>query len=234
MQVHRQGSQAHNWYIVEDGGKATVIDAGCSREFPQLLRGLAAAGLALDDVEVILITHAHADHFGFAKEAMDGGLDVRVHEDEEERALGRYRGRFSVTPQELPLWKPTVLRALIQLARRGVMKLPFVASIETFADDETIDAPGRPRVIHTPGHTEGHAAFYLPEHQALFTGDAIATMSLSGGGRGPQMLADVFHNDPALARESLQRLAGVATRMVYPGHGHPKEGEVSDMVEAIV
>ena len=45
MQIHRQGTAAHNWYIVEDAGKATVIDAGCSKEFPHLVKGLAAIGL---------------------------------------------------------------------------------------------------------------------------------------------------------------------------------------------
>ena len=230
MQIHRMGSPAHNWYLIDDGGKATVIDAGCSKEFPDLVAGLASAGMTLEDVEVVLITHAHSDHFGFAKEAIEGGLTVRVHEEEEERALGRYRGKFAVTPQELPLWKPSVIRVMLHLVRRGVMKLPFVASVDTFADGDTIDAPGRPTVVHTPGHTEGHAAFHLADAGVLFSGDAFVTMSRTGGDPGPQMLADPFHNDPAQARQSLQRLATLDTRIIYPGHGEPIAGQIADLV----
>lgn len=63
--IHRLGSSHHNFYVITEGGKATVIDAGCSKEWPKLVEGLTAIGLALNDVEAIIVTHAHADHIGF-------------------------------------------------------------------------------------------------------------------------------------------------------------------------
>jgi glyoxylase-like metal-dependent hydrolase (beta-lactamase superfamily II) len=37
--------------------------------------------------------------------------------------------------------------------------------------------PGRPRVLHTPGHTGGHCAFVLEERGALIAGDLLCTLN---------------------------------------------------------
>ncbi len=95
-EIIRLGSHAHNFYVVVDGGKATVVDAGCARELPKLEKALAVMGMGLDDVEAVLVTHAHADHFGFAGEVIDRDVSVKVHEDEATRAAGTYEGRFAV------------------------------------------------------------------------------------------------------------------------------------------
>jgi hydroxyacylglutathione hydrolase len=64
-------------------------------------------------------------------------------------------------------------------------------------------------VIDTPGHTEGHIAFWLPEARLAFTGDALFAM---GCGRIPAGAA------PAMWR-SLERLAALPDETeVYCGH----------------
>jgi hypothetical protein len=30
--IHRLGTSYHNFYVITEGGKATVVDAGCSKE----------------------------------------------------------------------------------------------------------------------------------------------------------------------------------------------------------
>ena len=104
------GTGGHNFYVIRDGDEATIIDAGCSREWRKLVRGLASIGLALEAVAGIVATHAHADHFGFAKKAGEQGLPVAVHESEETRALGTYTGRFAVSASELPFFNVSALK----------------------------------------------------------------------------------------------------------------------------
>ena len=103
--VYALGSRGHNFYVLRDGDEVTVIDAGCSREWRKLARGLASIGLSIDAVAGIVVTHAHADHIGFGKKAAGEGVPVSVHDDDEPRALGTYTGRYAVSPSELPIFR---------------------------------------------------------------------------------------------------------------------------------
>ena len=123
---------------------------------------------------------------------------------------------------------------LFALLRAGITRAPRVKDIETFDDGETLDVPGRPRAIHTPGHTEGHAAFYMEDRGLLFTGDGLVTMNLKGGRRGPQLLAEVFHTDAEQARASLSLMKDLDTNLVLPGHGDPWSGQARAAVEKVL
>jgi glyoxylase-like metal-dependent hydrolase (beta-lactamase superfamily II) len=50
------GTRGHNFFILRDGDEATVIDAGCSREWPKLVKGLGSIGLSLEAVAGIVET----------------------------------------------------------------------------------------------------------------------------------------------------------------------------------
>jgi len=229
--LYRLGSGYHNFYVFVEGGKATVVDAGCSKEWPDLVDCLASIGLTPQDVEAIIVTHAHADHIGFGREAADHHVRVEVHEEEEPRALGTYEGKAAVAPTELPLWRLQTWRFSIALIRAGVMKQPRLRSVETFSDGEILDLPGRPRVVHTPGHTEGHCAFLFSDRGVLCSGDALVTQNLlKRRERGPQLLPSMFHNDPDLTRESLTILERLEADLILPGHGTPFPGTPAEAV----
>lgn len=230
--ITRLGTTMHNFYLIEEGGKFTVIDAGCSKELPTLVRALERLGGTLDDVEALLVTHAHADHFGFAKEAQDKGVELRIHEDDVDRATGTFGGK-ALSPADLPWWQPGTIKFLFVLARVGVTKMPHVDSIESMRDGETLELPGKPTVIHTPGHTPGHAMFNLPDRRILFTGDGLVTMNVLGGADGPQMMADPFHSDPDEAFASVERLAYLEDTLILPGHGAGWRGDMTDVVATI-
>jgi glyoxylase-like metal-dependent hydrolase (beta-lactamase superfamily II) len=227
--VYRLGRSRHNFYLVTEGGKATVIDAGGSSELALLERALHRLEMALDDVEAILITHAHTDHIGFAALASSQGVAVKCHEHEADYARDRSRGS-QVKLTDVPLWKPRTWGFIIEMLRAGAHKAYPVPGIEILGDGETLDLPGRPTVVATPGHTDGHAAYYLADGKTLFCGDALATRSLTRAGIGPQFLDDVFHTDPDLARRSLDHLAVLGTDLLLPGHGDPWSGPIDELV----
>ena len=227
------GTGAHNFYILVEGEQSTIIDAGCSGEWRKLTAGLDALGLHLESVAGVVITHSHTDHFGLAKRAREEGLEVSVHEAEEERALGTYEGRYAVTPGELPKLSIHTLKNFLPMTLAGALKLEHLDDVGTFGDGETLDLPGRPVAVHTPGHTEGHTMFHMPERGVLFTGDGLITMDLLGSSEGPQMIGDMFNLDTAQALESLDRITKLQADLLLPGHGKPWAGSPAEAVEIV-
>ncbi len=106
-----------------------------------------------------------------------------------------------------------------------------VAEASGFADEEVLDVPGRPRVIHTPGHTAGNAALSLADRDVLIVGDTLATLSLSHGESGPQLLPRFMNEDHDRALASLEKIEPVNARWVLPGHGLPWEGSPQQAVK---
>ncbi len=222
--VHALGTRGHNFYVLTDGDEATIVDAGCSKEWPKLLAGLDELGMPVEAIRGIIATHAHADHFGFAKRAHQEGLDVQVHEDEKSRAEGTYTGRFAVSANELPIFNLKALRTFLPMVWAGVMRLDHLEQVGTFSDGQRLDLPGGPIAVHTPGHTEGHTMFHLPDVGVLFTGDGLITMNLIGPGQGPQLIDDRFNLDTRQAMRSLDRIVGLDASLLLPGHGPPWSG----------
>ena len=231
--VYSLGTNGHNFYVLRDGDELTIIDAGCSREWSKLARGLRSIGLSLKAVAGILITHAHADHFGFAKKAAAAGVAVSVHEAEVPRADGTYTGRFAATPREIPVFNRYALRTFLPMVVAGIMRLEHTGAVSTFQDGEALDLPGHPVAVHTPGHTEGHTMFHLPGRGLLFTGDGLITMDLLGPDTRPQMIEQRFSLDHDQAMASLYRITDLDADLLLPGHGRPWAGTPAAAVELI-
>lgn len=110
------------------------------------------------------------------------GAAVLVHHDDRAAAM-----RKGGKPPRFPLWKPPVLHLVGHMLRNGVARTVPVAEASSFADEEVLDVPGHPRVIHTPGHTAGSAALSLEDRDALIVGDTLATISLVSAESGPHL-----------------------------------------------
>src|SRR4051812_14401079 len=78
--IHRAGTEIVNWYLLEEGGRVTIVDAGCPGYRPQLDEALRAIGRDIGDVEALVLTHAHIDHIGFAQKLQaERGIPVHAH-----------------------------------------------------------------------------------------------------------------------------------------------------------
>jgi glyoxylase-like metal-dependent hydrolase (beta-lactamase superfamily II) len=113
----------------------------------------------------------------------------------------------------------------------GVARRIPIATLTAFADGEVVDVPGKPRVVHVPGHTSGSCALHLEERGILFTGDALSTIDLLTGRAGPAVPPDFINESSAQALESLARLEGLRAQTVLTGHGEPWTGGIRSAVE---
>src|SRR5919112_3315821 len=81
--VHRVADSYTNWYLIEEDGRLTIVDAGVPSSWDSLHDALRRLGRRLDDVEALVLTHAHFDHVGFAEKARSElGVPVHVHEND--------------------------------------------------------------------------------------------------------------------------------------------------------
>lgn len=229
--VYRLGAELVNWYLIEDGGRFTVVDAGLKKQFEQLPTVLASLGAALDDVDAVVLTHAHADHLGSSARITDeAGAAVHVHERDAPLARGEAKRETERGPVGELLHPFAWKVAVWFIINGGAWPAPPVAELSTFTDGEILDLPGNPRVIATPGHTRGSASLHLPERKALFSGDALVTISLSTGADGPRILSGAYNANSEECLDSLTQLLHCDADLILPGHGEPWKGSVSDAV----
>jgi len=228
--VHRLTHGVVNFSLIEDGGKLTLVDAGAPRDWDLLARTVGSLGRTLEDLDAVLLTHAHSDHTGFADRARsDAHAVVWIHRaDVEVATTGKVRkneagvGRY--------LLRLEAYRTLFGLMRRGALKIVPIHEVSAFGDGETLDVPGRPRVVHAPGHTEGSCAILLESRRALFTGDVLATRNPLTGRMGPQIAPDGLNRDSAQALRSLDVIASLSADVLLPGHGEPWTEGVTEAV----
>ena len=117
------------------------------------------------------------------------------------------------------------------MARAGALWVRGLTGTVNLPQSETIDVPGRPRTVFSPGHTAGHCALSFADRDALITGDAIVTLDPYTGAVGPQIVAGAATADSRTALASLTALAATGARLVLPGHGQPWTGGIDAAVD---
>jgi glyoxylase-like metal-dependent hydrolase (beta-lactamase superfamily II) len=152
------------------GEPTVLIDAGVGpvdyRDMGLIIGGnllpqLAAIGVAPEQIDVLALSHLHADHAGWLA-STDGEPtfpNAQVH-------FGTGDWEYFVDGDGGPMGFASHLRAcLVALAEHGRV---------TLHDDDRMIAPGITRLA-APGHTPGHSLFAIHDRgeRALLLGDAV-------------------------------------------------------------
>lgn len=227
--IHRIDEAFVNWYLVEDGGRVTIVDTGLPRSWGTLERTLGELGRSLGDVDGVVLTHGHFDHMGFADRARRE-LGVPVHAHEDEVAVTSHPWRYDHERSRAPYFlKPGFLKVFASMGAHGALWVKGTDDVRTFRDGEELDVPGRPRVVGTPGHTHGHCSLHFTQRGAAIAGDAVVTRNPYGWEEGPRIVSGAATADSDKALRSLDALDATDAQTVLPGHGDPWTGGVREM-----
>lgn len=191
----------NSFLLTNADGSLTLVDAGLKNAPKKVLAALAQLGRAPQDVSRILLTHAHPDHAGGLKGAVDAtGGAVTSHERD---AVYLREGRPPARDRSSLLGRIA--------AKAPGPGWPKVEVAEVFGDGALLD--GGIRVVHTPGHSPGHCSFLHEPTGVLITGDAVFNV------RGLRYSPRMFCTDIRLSRESAGRLGELEYDTVAFTHG---------------
>ncbi len=136
-----------NTYLI-DGPAKILIDPGHLRLFDRVTAELRGLGLELSDIDLVLVTHAHPDHFEAVRLFKDlpASFALSVEDWKMIEEIGKYAPSF-----DIKAYTP-----------------------DFFLDAGNLDVKGTSlQVIPTPGHSRGSVSLYWADKKALFTGDVI-------------------------------------------------------------
>ena len=208
-------------FLVEANGELSLVDTLFENDGAGVLEAIRALGKKPGDLKRIVLTHAHRSHLGgLAALKRATGATVLGHEREADIVSGDRPAQSVGLKPTAPL-RTFPFQIGIFLNRPKHRPCPIDESV---GDD---DAVGPLRVLHVPGHSPGHLAFFWPERRVLISGDAIATWPRFEAGW------PAFTLNPEQHVESIRRLAGLEAGIVGVGHGDPITIDAAERVHSL-
>ncbi|HYM15861.1 MAG TPA: MBL fold metallo-hydrolase [Dehalococcoidia bacterium] len=209
-------------FLVRAGGKTILIDTGMGAKdrpfFPngRLPDALAEAGVSVDDIDIVAVTHIHVDHVGgHTKRAGDAWVPAFP------------KAKHLFVQQEWDYWtqpdvanapaNPYVLDCVLPLD--GAVDIDLVSSDHRLTDEITL--------LPTPGHTPAHTSYLISSagQSAVILGDvAHSPVQVTENWSG------IFDLDPVMAattRDALMRRLADEGHLLAAGHfPHPGFGRI--------
>ncbi len=185
-------------HFIYNGPEPALIDAGYRSGLEETLAAMTELGVEPAAVRRIVLTHVHSDHVGGVKHIQEAsGCQVWLHPVSRHHIETRNRWAtwWHYYDQEADFFDTHKDLREGDRIRLGELTL---------------------EVVHTPGHSAGMLALFEPEGKTLLSGDALWEGDLGVMTPRIEGLDCVFR-----ALESLDKLAGLGARIVYPGHGGP-------------
>lgn len=221
--IHRLEHAYVNCYLLEEDDEVTIVDAAFPDTWPLLRQAVRAIERKPMDVRALVLTHGHFDHLGFAGSARsEWGVPIWVHKRDEPLVAHPYHYDHEAPRLTYPVRHPKALPIMAAMMSAGALRVRGVRErLRHVEPGETLDVPGHPTAIFTPGHTHGHTAFYLHDKSTLLSGDALVTLDPYTGEEGPQIVSGAATADHEEALRSLEALRETDAQLLLPGHGQP-------------
>jgi glyoxylase-like metal-dependent hydrolase (beta-lactamase superfamily II) len=204
-------------FAIRDGDGVVMVDANVAGLGEAIIDTL---GRRLDlpsrsfPLRQVLLTHAHADHYGSAHElASLTGAELLGPAEEADIFAGR---RPRAEPQ-LSEWERPLFEQVMPLVEEPAP----VTLDEELRPGDSLDWEIGAELVASPGHTSGHLAVWIPSHRTLIAGDAIAT-------RGDERpIVGVFNVEPDAAKLTAKSLLDELQPMrLCVAHGESVVGDV--------
>ena len=223
-----------NAWALRSGDGIVLVDTGIHGEgaLEELERTLRLVGYRLEDVALLVCTHAHSDHYGLAAPIVEAaGCELWMHPNhahmtraasDPNRALER---RIEVARQS-----GVPLEPLRRWAEERKDQSPGIAGVvppdRELVDGVGVDSDHGTWTVHeTPGHAPSHIVLFQPENRLLISGDhLLGRVSLYFDyGWTPDPVAEFL-----AGLDTVERLDA---RLCLSGHGRPF-GDVQAHIDA--
>ena len=204
-------------YLIEGDG-IVMVDGGSPKKAKRFLAALEELSLRPDEIDLIILTHAHWDHIGSVKVIKDiTGAKVALHREEKQWL----EQSLKPLPQGVTAWGRLLAGAM-------AMYLAWVdipaTEVDLVLEDRAFSLvnfgiPGK--ILPTPGHSVGSVSVLLETGDA-FVGDLAMNIFPLRLGPGLPLFAD----DIRQVKRSWTLLLHEGAKMIYPAHGKPFSADV--------
>jgi len=213
--------------VLHGPGGVALVDPGPSSTLPALRAGLERAGLSVQDIRALLLTHIHLDHAGATGTLVREVPQLRVYVHE--------RGApHLVNPEKLLASAARLYGDDMDRLWGEVQPVPQEALV-VLQGNERISAGGRDlEVAYTPGHASHHVSYFNRDTGMAFVGDT-AGVRLNPGGYVmlPTPPPDI---DLEQWRDSLDRIRGWHPDTLFITHfgpHAPSEAHLSELADRL-
>ncbi len=217
-----------NVYLIKES-PLTLIDVGPKTKDAAdvLRRKLRQNGVEFADIERIVLTHAHEDHCGLAKQVRDEAKNATIFVHEWE--TGHLFGRLSQDEHRNLMLRSGVPNSVFSELQGMYEEISLLTDslgegeFELLHDGMEIEFnSGSLRVLHTPGHTPGSCSFVREANRTLICGDCVLKRITPN----PMLSPDPINPKNRFASlaeylVSLARIRSFSPTLVYGGHGEP-------------
>jgi glyoxylase-like metal-dependent hydrolase (beta-lactamase superfamily II) len=217
-----------NCYLLVDR-PLTLIDTGpnSGKSLDEMERQLDALGYAIEDLELIVITHQHIDHTGLVEilgersgadvAAIDLVVDFLANYGDDAESDDAFAGglmmRYGI-PEEMVIALRSVSRSFRAWGASAQVTRPLHDGEELRLRDRSL------LVLHRPGHSPSDTVFWDADRRILVAADhllphissnPLMSRPLDGSTQRPQALVRYI--------ESLEATRELPAEIVLPGHG---------------
>lgn len=222
--VYRISSGRSNSYLLS-GDELTLVDTGMPGEEEEIIESITKIGRRCEDLNYILITHAHLDHMGSVAAIQKlSGAKVVASNREVEYVEGM-RKTWKMGREGLG---GKVFKGVLFLLETFSFRYEPASVDITCRGGEVIDSFGGIKVISTPGHSPGSLSFYQGEKRIIFTGDALSGVPQLK--LPPRLGCDDYRE----ALTSVRKIAELDFDICLFGHGAPLKKEASQGLRGLL
>ena len=219
-----------NLYALVGDDGWTLVDAGMGTPDARaaFTAGLHKAGLSIETLHTIVLSHDHPDHIGLSGELQEqSGAAVYMHPIDEASMHFLWGGMLPdsflrVSKFFLQHGMPPSDRWFSLAGSehvRNIIRVPTHEAMTLVEDGEEIDLVGeRYRVIWTPGHSDGHICLFRERDGVFLAADHVLPRITPNIG----LYSEYDRANPlGDYLNSLEKVAKLPASIVLPGHGEP-------------